>query len=99
MTSRGWPTGILLPLIFLLLAPLSGAQEKSIEELSKQIEALRQSVQAMQKDLQDIKALLQSRAQAPAALPTQNVLLDLGDHPARGENTAKLTMIEFSDYQ
>jgi len=83
----------------LLSAPPSGAQEKSIEELSKQIEALSQSVKAIQKDLQDIKALLQSRAQAPTALPPQNVLLDLAGRPARGENTAKLTMVEFSDYQ
>jgi len=87
---------ILLPLVFLLFAPPSGAQQKSIEELSKQIEALSQSVKAMQKDLQDIKALLQSRVPTPAP---QNVLLDLGDHPARGENTAKLTLVEFSDYQ
>jgi len=87
---------ILLPLVFLLFAPPSGAQQKSIEELSKQIEALSQSVKAMQKDLQDIKALLQSRVPTP---PPQNVFLDLGDHPARGENTAKLTLVEFSDYQ
>jgi protein-disulfide isomerase len=70
-----------------------------MEELSKQIEALSQSVKAMQKDLQDIKILLQGRAQAPTAQPPQNVLLDLGGRPARGENTAKLTMVEFSDYQ
>ena len=96
MTRRTWDISILLPLVFLLFAPPSGAQQKSIEELSKQIEALSQSVKAMQKDLQDIKALLQSRAPAP---PPQNVLLDLVDHPARGENTAKLTLVEFSDYQ
>ncbi len=56
-------------------------------------------MKAMQKDLQDIKALLQGRAQAPSAQPPQKVLLDLGGHPARGENTAKLTMVEFTDYQ
>ena len=99
MTKRSWETAILLPLVFLLYAPPSGAQQKSIEELSKQIEALSQSVKAMQKDLQDIKALLQSRAQAPSAQPLQKVLLDLGGHPARGENAAKLTMVEFTDYQ
>ena len=97
MTRRTWDISILLPLVLLLFAPPSGAQQqKSIEELSKQIEALSQSVKAMQKDLQDIKALLQSRTPAP---PPQNILLDLGDHPALGENTAKLTLVEFSDYQ
>ena len=96
MTRRSWETTILLPLIFLLFAPPSGAQQKSIEELSKQIEALSQSVKAIQKDLQEIKILLKGRAPAQ---PPRNILLDLEGHPARGENTAKLTMVEFSDYQ
>jgi protein-disulfide isomerase len=99
MTRQSWGTVILLPLVFLLFAPPSGAQQKSIEELSRQIEVLSQSVKAMQKDLQDIKALLQGRAQAPTAQPPQNVFLDLEGHPTRGENAAKLTMVEFSDYQ
>jgi hypothetical protein len=72
------------------------AQQTSIEDLRKQIEALGESVKAMQKDLQEIKTLLQSRMPVP---PPQNVLLDLGGHPARGEDTAKLILVEFSDYQ
>lgn len=96
MTSMKWNLSVGLPLIFLFIAPPMMAQQTSIEELKKQIEALSQSVKAMQKDLQEIKALLQSRM--PAA-PPQNVVLDLGDHPARGQDTAKLTLIEFSDYQ
>jgi protein-disulfide isomerase len=91
-----WNLSVGLPLIFLFIAPPMMAQQTSIEELKKQIEALSQSVKAMQKDLQEIKALLQSRM--PAA-PPQNVVLDLGGHPARGQDTAKLTLIEFSDYQ
>jgi protein-disulfide isomerase len=96
MTKQCWGTAILLPLVFFLFAPPSEAQQKSVEELSKQIEELSQGMKAMQKDLQDIKILLQGRVQTP---PPQNILLDLGDHPALGENTARLTMVEFSDYQ
>ena len=96
MMRRTSDAPILFPLLFLLFAPPLGAQQKTIEELSKQIEALSQSVKAMQKDVQDIKALLQSRMPAP---PPQNVLLDLAGRPSRGEATAKLTLIEFSDYQ
>ena len=96
MTSRGWNLSLGLPLIFLLFAPPLRAQKTSIEDLKKQIEALTQSVKAMQKDLQEIKTLLQSRV--PAA-PPQKVDLDLGGRSAQGENTAKLTLIEFSDYQ
>jgi protein-disulfide isomerase len=67
-----------------------------MEEMKKEIETLGQSVKLMQKDLQEIKALLQSRV---ASTPPQNVVLDLGNRPFRGENTAKLTLVEFSDYQ
>jgi hypothetical protein len=96
MTSPSRNLSLGLPLIFLLFAPSARAQQTSIEDLKKQIEALSQSVKAMQKDLQEIKALLQSRVPTP---PPQKVDLDLGGRPARGENTARLTLIEFSDYQ
>ncbi len=95
MTSRSRNLVILLPLIFYLFAPPLRAQQTSIEELRKQIEALSQSVNAMQKDLQEIKTMLLSRVPPPP----QNVLLDLGGHPSRGEKTAKLILVEFSDYQ
>ncbi|MBP1597601.1 MAG: hypothetical protein H6Q05_2978 [Acidobacteria bacterium] len=96
MTSRKWNLSLGLPLIFLFFAPWVIAQQTSNEELKKQIEALGQSVKAMQKDLQEIKALLQSRV--PAA-PPQNIVLDLVGHPVRGQDAAKLTLVEFSDYQ
>lgn len=88
------PVELLLLLVF--SAPPARAQQPSMEELIKQIEALTQAVKAMQKDLQDIKTMLQGRAAPP---PPQNVPLDLTGRPSLGENTAKLTLIEFSDYQ
>jgi len=96
MTTR--PLGLLLgsALIGLLAAGPARAQEPTTAELKKDIEALKESLKAIQKDLQDIKTLLQPR-QAPA--PPQNVVLDLGTNPAKGERTAKLTLVEFSDYQ
>jgi len=96
MTSRNRKLSVGLPLLFLLSMPAAWAQQTSNEELKKEIEALSQLVKAMQKDLQDIKAMLQSRA--PAA-PPQNVELELGSNPSRGETTARLTLVEFSDYQ
>ncbi len=85
-----------LPLIFLLFAPAAKAQQSSTDDLRKDIQALSDAIKSMQKDLQEIKALLQSRM--PAA-PPEKVLLDLDNNPSRGERTAKLTLIEFSDYQ
>ena len=85
-----------LPFIILLSASPLQAQQPSTEDLQKEIRALGQTVKDMQKDLQEIKALLLSRA--PAG-PPQNVVLDLSNSPSQGAATAKLTLVEFSDYQ
>ena len=96
MTNRH----VILPVVLLFVcaafAPPARAQQVTTEELKKQVDALSQSVQAMQKDLQEIKAFLQGRVPPARA---QSVVLDLGGHPFRGENTARLTLVEFSDYQ
>jgi protein-disulfide isomerase len=86
--------GLLLGSIF--SAQIASAQQQSTDELKKEIDELKESLKAIQKDIQDIKALLQSRQPAP---PPQNVVLDLANNPFKGERTAKLTLVEFSDYQ
>jgi len=91
---------LLLPSIMilgcLLAAPLAARQEPAAADLAQDIAALKESVKAIQKDLQEIKALLLAR---PAAGPPANVVLDPGTNQFKGEPTAKLTLIEFSDYQ
>jgi protein-disulfide isomerase len=72
------------------------AQDASTAELKKEIMALSDTVKAMQKDLQDIKALLQRPGSPPAP---ESVVLDLGNNPFKGQKTAPLTMVEFTDYQ
>ncbi len=86
--------GLILALLF--AAPVARAQQSSIDDLKKQIEELSQAVKAMQKDLQEIKAVL---LKAMPAAPPESVVLDLGNNRFQGERTAKLVMIEFSDYQ
>ena len=72
------------------------AQTESVEQLKKEIEALKQGQREIQKQLDEIKALLRSR-QRPA--PPQNVVLDIGDSAYLGDPNAKLTLVEFTDYQ
>jgi len=86
-----------LILTCLLSARVASAQQPTTEDLRKEIEAVKGGLKAIQKDVQEIKALLQSRLGAPP--PPQNVVLDLGKSPFKGERTAKLTLVEFSDYQ
>ena len=97
MRNRSW-SWLIGPLFMVLLSasPSRAQQQSSTDDLRNEIKALTQTVKEMQKDLQEIKAMLVSRA--PAA-PPQNVVLDLSNNPSRGEATAKLTLVEFSDFQ
>jgi protein-disulfide isomerase len=86
-----------LVLTGIILASLASAQQpQTTDDLKKDIEALKEGQKAIQKDVQEIKALLQRAQPAP---PPQNVNLELGKSPFKGERTAKLTLVEFSDYQ
>jgi hypothetical protein len=81
------------------------AQPEEEPDLRKQIEELKKGQDEIRKELADIKRLLQvtaARAAAPAApaVPdVRNLVLDVGSNPFRGEATAKLTLVEFTDYQ
>ena len=92
----------LFALTLLLAAPAAG--QTTDEDLRRQIDALVKGQQEMRQQLEEIKKLLQARpaAPAPAPAPTVNVKgvqLSLGANPIRGSDLAKLTLIEFSDYQ
>ena len=93
--------GALLTLI--LSVGVAAAQQPSTADLKKDIDALKGALTAIQTDLQEIKALLKARpaAPAPAAAPAaaQNVVLDIANRPVKGAESAKLTLVEFSDYQ
>jgi hypothetical protein len=71
-------------------------------DLRKQIDELKKGQDEIKKELAEIKKLLQAsaaRAAAPAAPHVRNLVLDVGSNPFRGEATAKLTLVEFTDYQ
>ena len=75
---------------------------KEIQALRREVEGLKAGQQGLQKDLQEIKTLLQTRPAAGGggapAVP-QNVVLDLDGAQVKGEKNAKLTLVEFTDYQ
>jgi protein-disulfide isomerase len=50
----------------------------------------------MQKDIQDIKNSLRAK-QAPPEF--KEAVIELGDNPFKGDKNAKVTIVEFSDYQ
>ncbi|HLE60890.1 MAG TPA: thioredoxin domain-containing protein, partial [Thermoanaerobaculaceae bacterium] len=67
-------------------------------KLWDEIQALKKGQEELRKELQEIKQFLQVRQGAPAP-DVRNVAIDLGNHPSKGSTTAKLTLMEFSDYQ
>jgi protein-disulfide isomerase len=89
----------------LALLSLSPPQSQSDElaALKREVQALKAQQTAMQQDLQVIKTLLQSlgqpRAQAqPGEESFVNKTIPLSNEPAKGEATAKVTLVEVSDY-
>ena len=96
---RKWP-GVLVVTLFFGSAAL--AQQEEEADLRQKIEELKKGQDEIRKELADIKRLLQAsapRAAAPAAPDVRNLVLDVGSNPFRGEATAKLTLVEFTDYQ
>ena len=91
--ARGYLSVLLLGLA---LASSATPQELSTDELRKDIQALQESLKAIQKDLQEIKGMLARQAPPASGI---GVVIDIGNNPVKGERTAKLTVVEFSDYQ
>ncbi len=98
---KRWKLSLSLGLALACVLSISSApaqqQPAPTDDLKKDIEALKEGQKAIQKDLQEIKTLLQRPAGPPP--PPQNVVLDLGKYPFKGERNAKVTLVEFSDYQ
>lgn len=85
-----------------LLVSAAGAQpSEEVSALSKEIEALKAGQAAIQRDLQEIKALLRGAQAGQAAAPAepQEVVVSVEGAPFKGDNGAKVTLVEFTDYQ
>ncbi|SRR6266571_3298336 len=72
-------------------------------ELKKDLDALKEGQARLEKDLQEVKTLLQARpAAAPAgagAAQPQTAVLTVGNAPFKGDKNAKVTLVDFTDYQ
>jgi hypothetical protein len=75
------------------------SQEAGVRE---DIEALKKGQEEIQKELKEIKELLKERPAAPSRPAGPNVagrVFDIGANPVKGADSAKLTLVEFTDYQ
>lgn len=87
-------------LLALSTAPAMFAQA-SEQDMQKEIESLKEGQAQIRKDLAEIKRLVQQRPRSapPAGPNVRNKVFDIGANPVKGLPTAKLTLIEFLDYQ
>ena len=86
--------------LLVLLFPLSGCEQPrgEIEALKKEVEALKKGQEMAEMELREIKTVLQRVGAIPPPEP-ENVVVSVDDDPFRGKKTAKVTVIDFSDYQ
>jgi protein-disulfide isomerase len=93
--------GIVAGLVVLGAPPGLTQSSDDLNNLRKEVEALKEGQKAIQSDLQEIKNLLRSRptAGAPAAAPAAEVTLSVDGAPVKGDKAAKVTLVDFTDYQ
>jgi hypothetical protein len=96
------PSGVIVGFLVAFAAAVQACSAQppaaSSADLQKQVDALRLQVGAMQKDLDEIKALLAPLRPRQAPSPG-SIVLDLGGRPTKGAQTARLTLVELTDYQ
>jgi len=78
-----------------LSPPQTPADE--IAALKRQMQELKAQQASMLRDLETIKAIL-TQAQAPAGDPFVNRSIVIANEPSRGSASAKVTLVEVSDY-
>ncbi|HXW08715.1 MAG TPA: DsbA family protein [Vicinamibacterales bacterium] len=90
-------TTVSLVALFSLSGPYP---QDDMASLRREIEALKAEQAAMKKDLEAIKSFLQALVQGgrPAEETLVNASISIAGEPARGSSTAKVTLVEVSDY-
>ncbi len=98
---------VLAALAALTLFPAHPGLAQTSEELkglSKELEELKEGQTAIQKELQELKTLLRARpaparGQVAAAAPSGGLVVSLENAPFKGDKNAKVTVLEWTDYQ
>ncbi len=88
--------GLILMVLFCTQPGMAQPPDEA-RSLRKEIEELKEGQKAIQKDLQQIKNLLQAQGLLPEE--PKNLFIDIAGKPFRGNKDARLSLIEFSEYQ
>lgn len=87
---------VLILLILFNVQPGFSQTSEEMKTLREDIKALKDGQTAIKKELQDIKTLLRTK-QAPPEF--KQIVISIEGEPVKGDENAKLVLMEFSDYQ
>lgn len=83
----------------LVLAAPAFAQNPN-DDLRQELDALKQGQKQIQQDIAELKKLLQQPSKEPSKGPNvAGKVFNLAANPVKGMPSARLTLIEFMDYQ
>jgi hypothetical protein len=89
--------------VFMLVSfhpnPVFAQGTEDIQTLKKDVESLKAGQKTIEKEIQDLKRMLQARQAPSAPPPFRETEIDIDHAPMKGAKSAKLVLIEFSDYQ
>jgi protein-disulfide isomerase len=87
--------------VLIWLAPSVGRGQTSAtdDQTRRDIETLKEGQKAIQKDLEEIKRLLQGLQGRAAADALPREPISIAEEPTKGDQNARIALIEFSDYQ
>ena len=88
--------GLILTMLLFVRPGLPQTSDE-LKNLGKEVEELKESQKTMQKDLQQIKSILRGVGLLEEVPP--NLIIDISGRPFKGDKNAKLTLMEFSEYQ
>ncbi len=91
-------TGIYLATCVLSLAAALPAAAQD-DDLRKEIEELKKGQQEILKILKELQKQPAGKPAAPKGPDVKDVILEFGDNPVVGSDSAKVTILEFTDYQ
>ena len=89
---------VLAVLVIISPSPAFPESSEDLKALGREIAALRAGQKAIQRDLQQLRVVLHAMGEAPPPAP-ETLVLGVDGAWAKGESAARLTIIEFADYQ
>jgi protein-disulfide isomerase len=84
---------------FATLAACGGAADTDVQELKKGQKDILAKLEGLEKSVQQIRAQPAAQAARPQLDPSKVYTIPIASSPVRGPKTAKVSIVEFSDFQ